>query len=331
MVCNLLPLLDIFAQGNRRHWMRRYIKQKSAGCKFKEMGVGGKTFMRKTLSTIFIISFALAAMAVPRSHAQDTTIKALRVNGAVMGSDEVQMWAEAFMQVNPDIRVVVTGSSAGKGFNDLFEGSADVAMASRVISPDEQKKAATKGLKLENKLIGHSGMAVMTSPKNPINELTLDQLRRIFTGEYTNWKQVGGPDAPIRSLTRKVPESGGAVFFMEEVLHNQPYGPSAVMADSWTAIVKVCTTANDLPIGISPALGAKGAIKVLGIKKDENAPAVLPSAETLKARSYPIINSIRLYWDSQSQDDRIKKFVDFCASKGLQSNQRVTESKQQKS
>ena len=287
--------------------------------------------MRKSLALTFIIGFALAAMAVPASHAQDTTNKALRVNGAVMASDEVQMWAEEFMQANPDVRIVVTGSSAGKGFNDLFEGNADVAMASRVISPDEQKKAAAKGLKLENKLIGYSGMAVMTSPKNPINELTLDQLRRIFTGEYTNWKQAGGPDVPIRTLTRRIPESGGAVFFMQEVLHNQPYSAATVMADSWTAIVKVCTTANDLPIGIAPALAEKGAIKVLAIKQDENAPAVLPSTETLKEKSYPIINPIRLYWDGQSQDDRIKKFVDFCASKGLQSKQPVTESKPQKS
>ena len=108
-------------------------------------------FMRKTLALTFIIGFALAAMAVPASHAQDTTKKALRVNGAAMASDQVQIWAEEFMQANPDIRIVVTGSSAGKGFNDLFEGNADVAMASRVISPDEQKKAAAKGLKLENK------------------------------------------------------------------------------------------------------------------------------------------------------------------------------------
>ncbi len=287
--------------------------------------------MRTTLAIFFVIGFVLAAVAVPASFAQNGNIKALRVNGAAMASDQVLIWAEEFMQANPDIRIVVTGSSAGKGFDDLFEGNADLAMASRIISPDEQKKAAAKGLKLENKLIGYSGMAVMTSPKNPIDELTLDQLRRIFTGEFTNWKQAGGPDVPIRPLTRRIPESGGAVFFMEEVLHNQPYGPATVMADSWTAIVKVCTTANDLPIGIGPALGAKGAIKVLSIKQDENTPAVVPTTETLKEKAYPIINPIRLYWNGQSQDDRIKKFVDFCASKGLQSKQRATESKQQKS
>jgi phosphate transport system substrate-binding protein len=283
--------------------------------------------MRRSLATIFIICFALASMVVPESYAQDANNKALRVNGAVMGSNEVQTWAEEFMQLNPKIRVVVTGSSAGKGFSDLCEGNADLAMASRVISQEEQKKAEGKGLKLENTLVGYSGMAVMTSPKNPISELTLEQLRLIFTGEYSNWKQVGGPDVPIRAFTRRIPESGGAVFFMKEVLHNQPYGPSTVMADSWGAIAKVCATANDLPIGIGPVAGAKQGIKVLAVKKDENSPSVMPTADSLKDRSYPIINSIRLYWDSQSRDDRIKKFVDYCAGKGLQKDHRVIQSK----
>jgi phosphate transport system substrate-binding protein len=303
------------------------MKTLSATCKLDEIGKGGRTFMTRTLAIVFIISFALASIAVPASYAQDANNKALRVKGAVMGSNEIQSWAEEFMRLNPNVRVVVAGSSAGKGFRDLIEGNTDVAMASRVILPEEQKKAEGKGLKLENALVGYSGMAVLTSPKNPVNDLTLDQLRHIFTGEYSNWKQVGGPDVPIRALTRRIPESGGAVFFMKEVLHNQPYGAGVVMTDSWSAIVKVCATANDLPIGIGPAAGAKAGVKVLAVKKDENSPSIMPTADTLKDRSYPIINSISLYWDGQSQDNRIKKFVDFCAGKGLQNNHRVTQSK----
>jgi phosphate transport system substrate-binding protein len=279
--------------------------------------------MRKTLavSFVFIMSLALATILVLPVHAQDANKKALRVNGAGMATEEVQRWSETFTQINPDIRVIVTGSSAGKGLDDLLEGHADLAMASRLASAEEQKKATAKGLKLENKLVGYSGMAVMTNPKNPINELTLEQIRLIFTGKYANWNQVGGPDVPIRCLTRKIPESGGAMFFMAEVLKNQPYGPTTIMADNWASIVKVCTSASDLPIGIGPALGTKAGVKVLGIKQDASAPAVVPSEQTLLDRSYPIINPIRLYWDGGSQDDRIMKFVDFCASKGIQGNQ----------
>jgi phosphate transport system substrate-binding protein len=160
-------------------------------------------------------------------------------------------------------------------------------------------------------------MAVMTNPRNAINELTLEQLRKVFTGEYTNWRQVGGSDAQIGTLTRRIPESGGAVFFMEEVLQNKAYGANTVFAESWTSIVQVCSAASDLPIGIGPALIAKSQIKLLAIKPDENSPAVKPSENALKDGSYPIINPIHMYWDTKSDDERIKSFVEYCAREGL--------------
>ena len=273
--------------------------------------------VRKNLLFTILVCIAVATAYVPSVCAQDATKKALRVNGAAMASDQAQKWAESFIQANPGANVLVIGSSAGKGFEALFEGNADIALASRIISAEEQNKAVAKGMKLENRLIGYSGMAVMTSLRNPINELTLEQLRKIFTGEYTNWKQVGGPDVQVRTLTRRVPESGGAVFFMEEVLHNQPYGATTVFAENWQSIVQVCAVANDLPIGIGPVLKAKGSIKLLGVKLDDNSPPVKPSEETLKDKSYLIINPIRMYWDSKSEDDRIKRFVEYCAKEGL--------------
>ena len=274
--------------------------------------------MRKTLALTFIMGLAVAAVIGPASYAQDPNQRALRVNGATMASDEVQIWAIKFMQLNPDIRVVVAGSSVSKGFDDLFTGNVDLVTSGRDMSPAEQKKAAEKGISLTYKLIGYAAVAAITSPKNPINELTLDQLRSIFIGQYTNWKQVGGPDVPIRCLTRGIPESGGAVFFMQDVLRHQPYGSGTVVMDNWRSIVKVCGGATDLPIGIVPMRTPKGGAKILGIKRDENSPAVIPSEETLKVRSYPIINSIRLFWDGHTEDDRIRKFVDFCESEGLQ-------------
>ncbi len=274
--------------------------------------------MRKSLLLTAIICCTIMTLFVVPVLAADTASKpALRVNGAAMASDQVQKWANSFMQANPGVNVLVIGSSAGKGFEALFQGNADIALASRAISTEEQKKASDKGLALANKLIGYSGMAVMTNPKNTIDELTLEQLRKVFTGEYTNWKQVGGPDAQIRPLTRRIPESGGAVFFMEEVLKNKSYGSSTVFAESWNSIVQVCSSANDLPIGIGPALVAKSQIKLLAIKPNENSPAVKPSEDALKDGSYPIINPIHMYWNSKSDDERIKSFVEYCAREGL--------------
>src|SRR5208283_1858771 len=98
------------------------------------------------------------------------------------------------------------------GFDGLFEGNVDLATSCLAISSEEQKRAAEKGLFLTCRLIGYGAVAVITSAKDPINKLTLDQFRLIFTGEYTNRRQVGGPDVPIRYLTQGIPESGGTVF-----------------------------------------------------------------------------------------------------------------------
>ena len=272
--------------------------------------------IRKNLLFTILVCAAIAAYA-PFLCAQDVSKKPLRVNGAGVAATQVQKWAESFMQANPDANILVVGSSAGAGFQALFNHSAELALASRLISTNEQKQANDRGIKLAEKLIGHAGVALITNTKNPIDELTLDQIKKIFLGEYTNWKQLSGPDTPIRALTRRVPESGGAVFFQRFVLGEQTYGAGTVMTQSWAAIQKACLAGTDLPIGLAPADTIAAGIKVLAIKKDETSPGVKPSPETLKNRTYPIILPFRFYWDSQSQDDRLKRFVEYCAQQGI--------------
>jgi phosphate transport system substrate-binding protein len=254
--------------------------------------------------------------------AQDVPSQALRVNGAAIASDIVQKWANSFTQSRPNIRMVVTGSSAGKGFSSLFDNHADIAIASRLISKSEQKTAEEKGLKLANSPVGYAGVAVYTSNRNPINELTLEQLRKIFTGQVENWSQLGGPDAPIRCLTRRMPESGAVVFFWETVLEQEPFAKSMILTENWSTILKTCATAQDIPIGIGPVpLGANtSGAKILAIKKDDRTPGVLPSESTLKDQSYPIVLQFHFYWNSMTTDKRVIEFVEYCEKMGLGRN-----------
>jgi phosphate transport system substrate-binding protein len=258
-----------------------------------------------------LITVCILAL-VPCANAAEAK-QAVRVNGAAMASEQLQQWADSFTTSAPDIQVVVLGSSAGKGFEALFAGNAEVALASRPISAPEEEKANAKGMKLEWRAIGNAGLAVVTASRNPVSELTLEQLKKVFTGEYTNWNRVGGPDEPIRCLSRRVPESGGAVFFQRSVLHNQPFGTTTVFTETWGAILKVCSTAKDLPVGIGPRIQAeRSGVKIIRIKQDDQSPAVLPSDETMKNKTYPISVPIRLYWNAKVQDDRITKFVEYC-------------------
>ena len=274
--------------------------------------------MIRRLFLVFMGANFLLGIGVAVPVAQEGSTGALRVQGAAVAADQVQKWATEFGKANPKVSVVVTGSSAGKGFQALFSKEADIALASRVINESEQKTASDKGLKLSDKLIGYAGVAVYTSPRNPVNELSFDQLKKMFTGKFTNWKEVGGPDEPIRCFSRRIPESSGAVFFWEKVLGKEAFGPNVVMADSFSTIIKTCATAKDLPIGIGPPplTGSGSGAKILAIKETDTSQAVRPDDENLKNGSYPIILPFYMYWNLQSTDPRIIEFVDYCAKQG---------------
>ncbi|MCA1961006.1 MAG: PstS family phosphate ABC transporter substrate-binding protein [Desulfomonile sp.] len=272
--------------------------------------------MGKRLEMIAAV-ITCAALCLSIADAQVTDQRAIRVDGAAVSADQVQAWAKEFSAANPGINIVVQGTSAGKGIKSLIDGSAEVAIASRDLNDSEKKAAAERGLQLQERLIGYSGVSVVTSPKNPVDELTIEQLKQIFTGEITNWKQVGGPDAPIKMLSTKVPESGGAVFFQQRVMDGKPFSPNTNFMESFYLIVKVCSISEDLTIGIAPAAwGAKGT-KLIAVKKDATSPGVRPSEQTVRDRSYPITLPFKFYWNGRSVDQRVTRFVDFCVSKGL--------------
>ncbi len=258
----------------------------------------------------------LAPTLVALSGAQETAKRIVRVTGAAMSSDQVNIWAQKFNEANPDIAVTVVGSSAGKGFQSLVDGAAEIAMMSRAIRPEERKKAEEKGLQLAERPIGYAGIAVITTSRNPVSELTFEQVRKLYTGEFDNWNKVGGPDEPVRYLSRRVPASGGAVFFQEQVMRNEPHGPNIVFTDSWEAILKVCTVAKDLPIGIVPATRNRSEVKTFRIKRDDQSQAVLPTEEDIKSQTYPIVLLFTFAWDGKSKEPAIVKFVDFCQSRG---------------
>jgi phosphate transport system substrate-binding protein len=270
--------------------------------------------MYPVVMSIFLGLLALAFVSSP--SAQGSAATNLRVNGAGMASDQVDLWAKSFMKSNPDATVTVIGSSAGKGFQALLDGIAEIALMSRGINPGERNRAGEKGLRLMEKSIGRAAIAVITHPRNPVNELTLEQLHKLYSGEYDNWKAVGGPDQPVRCFSRRIPESGGAVFFWNQVMQQQAFGKNTVLTETWGAILKACSAAEDLPIGIMPSTRDFSSVKVLAIKKDDAGRPVLPREENVKNGSYPIVLNYSFAWDQRSESPSLLKFVEYCQTQG---------------
>jgi len=121
--------------------------------------------------------------------------------------------AETYMAAHPEIDVQVTGGGTGAGVKAAGEGTAMIGMASRDLTADEKQKYPD--------LIAHQiaidGIAIITNPANPVASLTLDQIKKIYDGNITNWKDVGGSDAPIVVVGRDS-ASGTREFFSSDVM-----------------------------------------------------------------------------------------------------------------
>jgi len=236
----------------------------------------------------------------------------------VKGSDTmvhlVSSWAEAFMKKEQGIEVSVTGGGSGTGIAALINGTTDICAASRKIKDKETKLASQKGIVPKAIVVARDGIAVVVNPANPVAELTIEQIGKIFTGAYTRWSQVGGPDKEIIVLSRES-SSGTYVFFQKHVLKKKDYTRNAMLMPATSAIIQSVSVDKWAIgyVGLGYALAAKGKVKTLGVKADDNSAATSPSEQTVKSGQYSISRPLYLYTNGEAAGT-VKNFIDFCLS-----------------
>lgn len=235
----------------------------------------------------------------------------------VKGSDTLvilsQRWAEVFMKSNPGIAVQVTGGGSGTGIAALLNGSTDICNASRPMKQSEIEKLKEKygstGVEIK---VAIDGLSVYVNKANKkVNDLTLAQIKGIYTGEIKNWKEVGGSDAKIIMYGREN-SSGTYVYFKEHVLENKDFS-SDVQSLPGTAAVVNAVSKDKNAIGFGGAAYAKG-IKDIAVKKDPDSKAFLPNKKNIESGEYPISRFLYMY-TRKKPEGNIKKFVDWALSK----------------
>ena len=232
----------------------------------------------------------------------------------VKGSDTMvilsQKWAEIYMKKNPGTTIQVTGGGSGVGIAALINGSTDIANSSRPIKPAELEKIKAKYNKSSIQIAcAKDGLSVFLNKANPVNELTIDQLGAIFSGKITNWKQVGGPDAKIQLYGRES-SSGTFEFFKEHVVKTD-FAPTCQTLPGTAAIINAVKK-DKLGIGYGGAAYAEG-VKDCKVKKDAKSKGVLPTAATIKNKTYPISRYLFMYLKEKPTGET-KKFIDWILS-----------------
>ncbi len=154
------------------------------------------------------------------------------------------------------------GSSAG--IRMLLADQISFAQASRPLEDQEIKQAESRGYKLLAIPVAIDGIAIAVNPNLNLPGLTISQLQQIYTGQVTNWSQVGGPSQPITLYSRRPADSGTVEFFIQDVLNKQPLPASVQFISTTTqALRKVSTDPGGIYFASAPEVVGQCTVKSL--------------------------------------------------------------------
>lgn len=266
----------------------------------------------------FYIALLAIFMLVSCSGQQTRNMK---VGMQIKGSDTivnlVQVWAEKFSQKNLDSNIGVTGGGTGTGFAALLNNTCSIAMASRQVEENEVNLAKKQNITYKEFVVGLDGLAVLVNKNNPINNLTIEQLRDIFMAKIRNWKEVGGQDRPIVLLSRES-NSGTHMFFKEQVIrlgaidNKDEFSPTALLMPSSQAIVDEIYQ-NPNAIGYAGIGFMNNQTKTVSVSAKNSTEFFEPTIENVMSGKYPISRPLYLYTNGEPKGI-VKNFIDYALS-----------------
>jgi phosphate transport system substrate-binding protein len=228
----------------------------------------------------------------------------------IKGSDTMvilgQRLAEEYMVKNPGVVVQVNGGGSGTGIAALINGTVDLAQSSRAMKDDEKQKAAqSRGSEIAEQAVALDALAVFVNTASPVQHLTMAQLKDVFQGKVTNWKQVGGPDAVIVLYGREN-SSGTYDYFREHVLEKGDFSPRVQTLQGTAAVINaVGHDRNGMGYG-----GIAYAKDVRPLAISAGGAPIAPSEATVADGTYPLSRKLFFYYP-RNAPKRVTKFVEW--------------------
>lgn len=250
------------------------------------------------------------------------TIAALAVGAvaggtvSVKGSDTMlivnQRWAESYSK-SMGGAVAVTGGGSSIGIRAFINGVADICASSRAMRESEIRSARSRGSIANEIPVCLDGLAIAVHATNKVSSLSMEDLRRIYIGQVTNWKQVGGADEPITVFSRDA-NSGTYGFFQLNVLKNQNWGPQVRFLPSTSEEAReVARTEGGVAYGGVAYFKGKKNIRIVPISAKEGGEALAPTEDNVRGKKYPIWRYLYFYTNGKPSGDT-KKFIDYVLS-----------------
>ena len=224
----------------------------------------------------------------------------VNLDGSTSMEKVVKILSEAFTETNPDVVINYNGSGSGAGITAAIDGTADMGLSSRELKDEEADKGAVANI------VALDGVAVVVNPENPVSDLTVEQIADLFTGKITNWKELGGNDAPVAVLGRE-PGSGTRGAFEEIV----GVADACVYASEYSSTGDVIgnVASNPNAIGYASLSAVNDTVKALKVNGIDCTEA------TVKDGTFPIQRPFLIVTKEGTQlSDAAQAFLDYAMS-----------------
>jgi phosphate transport system substrate-binding protein len=248
---------------------------------------------------VFLLASCKPADVSSPSSGVSSLSKSIQNKGSDTIVNLALAWAERYQQEHADVRISVTGGGSGTGVASLINGTVDIANASRAITQQEIQDAEKNGIEPVQHIIARDAIAVIVNPENPVKQLTMQQVSKIYRGEYNNWSQVGGENRPIVRLSRET-NSGTHQYFLESVIRlgnkqdTTIFSADTLLLPSSEGIISEVRD-NPNAIGYDGLGYVTPEVKVVAMSPGDGKPYILPSAQTVNAGTYPIARDLYMY------------------------------------
>lgn len=259
--------------------------------------------MKKIITILCAVVMALSLFAGCGQKANDngtTTGGTVATDGSTSMEKVIGALGESFMEANKGTTFTYNPTGSGSGIQAVSEGRCDIGLSSRALKDDEKASG------LKETTLALDGIAIIVNPQNPVQDLTLEQIAKIYTGEITNWKDVGGEDAEIVLIGREA--GSGTRDGFESITDTKD---ACQYRQELTSTGDVIATVSQNPnaIGYASLAAIKDSVKALTVN------GVAPTEATVKDGTYLVQRPFVLVTkEGAALSETAQKFFDFATS-----------------
>lgn len=254
--------------------------------------------MKKNIRVLMVLGLLAVSLAGCKSTS-NTNRATVATDGSTSMEKVIGYLSESYMEENSDIKVTYNPTGSGSGIQAVLEDRCDIGLSSRDLKDEEKTE-------LKGTVVAIDGIAVIVNPENPVEDLSVEQIAKLYKGEITNWKEVGGIEAPVVLIGREA--ASGTRDGFEAITDTEDACRYSQELTSTGDVVQTVAS-NPNAIGYASIASVKDTVKMISVE------GVNPTIETIQNGTYKVQRNFVFVTKKNAElTQATKEFFNFATS-----------------